>query len=128
LLKNKLFCLGERIAGALPIKIFMQLPEGQILQEGDISSRDQREPLIVLEGFVRTAEISLKIAELGILNIMNANTAICPQYAVNTDPSPIPDREGQSYLAQFSSQKEIVKQIFKLDHVYCASIEEELNY
>lgn len=103
------------------------MPQEEVLDRQQVALLPRDERIIVIEGYVRTEKLALKIAELKLLTILNANTSVAPmlQYAGGTDQSPINDQEANDYIGEFSQRNDIVKQVFETDHVYCASLQEE---
>ncbi len=127
LVKNKLF-LGEvPINGALPMKIFLKMPEERILTEEEIKELCPNEPLIVIEGYINNnCSLKAAIQELGLNAIINSNNAILPQYAnCPNDPQIIDDEEAQKDIFDLQKAQWITKNVLELDHIYCASVEEE---
>lgn len=129
LLKNKLMLIDKPIPHAKSLKIFLKMPEEQLLDKQTIALYAREEKVLVIEGYVKSEEIISKISEFGILKIINANTSAPSmlQYASGTDQKPIEDEQANDYIGKFSKLENIVDQVFEIDHIYCASLKEECD-
>ncbi len=115
LIKNKLNLLGERIKNIEAIKVFIEFPSQKILQPKELNKYSDQEPILVVEGYVRTQNLIAMISELGIFTILNANAAVHPntQYASGCDQSSFGDEEADQDVAFFKAKTEILNDVPK---------------
>lgn len=125
LLKNKTILGGEEIPGAQPIKAFVEMPGERILTSEEVSAFSARTPIIVLEGFIANDTVlEEKIAQIGVFRILNATLARLEQYASKTSQAKIEDVEAVAEIKALKKDTEAFD-VMQVDHMYCASIEEE---
>lgn len=132
LIKNKLSnCLGP-IQGAVSQRVYLKMPGERILDEQQIASLPENEPLIVLEGIVMKdvslLDVSLleAIKAAGLIPLILSNCAEEPQFAnLNEgDLGIIDDKVAQLDVEAFKKLN-LKSTKFALDHFYCASAGEE---
>ncbi|MBS0656202.1 MAG: hypothetical protein JSR46_10525 [Verrucomicrobia bacterium] len=125
LLKQKTTFCGKA-NDRLPMKLFLKMPEERVLEPNELALLPKKETILVVEGYINVLDLAEQVARLGLFTILNSNAACIDQYAQGSDQSPIEDEEAASDIAFYASRKdEIVEDIFKIDHVYCASVQEE---
>ena len=127
LIKNKLSNCSGKIEGAVSQSVFMRMPEEDILDDQEISSLNDQEPLIVLEGIVMNrASLDETIKEVGLIQLILSNCADGPQYAnlKKGDPGIIEDQDAQLEIEKLKGLN-LKETKFNLDHFYCASVGEE---
>lgn len=122
LVRQKTHFLGERIPNVTELKVFMRFPEQEILEDGMIVALPESDPVIVVEGYVFVEDLAARIRELGFFNIINANTAVLPQYISGVEP--VDDPQALEDIADFARQRDIVSTVFEVEHVFCASLKE----
>ncbi|MDP1880788.1 MAG: hypothetical protein Q8K60_07600 [Parachlamydiaceae bacterium] len=125
LIKNKLTLLGKPIENALSLKVFFEFPAQKLVTSEELAKYSNEEPILVVEGYVKTSDLVIKINEIGFMTIINTNSAIVPQYASKTNQSPFGDEEADQDVAKYQSMNSIINDIIKIDHIYCASLGEE---
>jgi hypothetical protein len=126
LIKNKVKFCGKPIVDAVPLKIYLKMPEQRVLEEEEIKALPKEEPLYVMEGYVKQEALLVEsVARKEFIALLNAQIARIPQYASNTKRDDLSPTLKQS-LQEFGAM-ENTNTIFSVDHMYCASVEEELS-
>ena len=153
LVKNKLTLCGQRIEGANPNKVFLEMPSERVLNEDEVKALPAHEPLVVLEGYAQYNEpLAATILKAGgLIELVNRNLVKNSQYTESFPQTPLDDVEAQEdlkkYLVQLSNpfrcdqiccasieveaQEDLKKYLaqlpnpFRCDHMFCASVEEE---
>lgn len=148
LLKNKLKLCGKEIPDAKPLQIILKMPEERVLLPDEIGLLSESEPIFVIEGYVRKEDwLRECVNQKGLLNLIKTGCLIENQYAVTDikdncpcplttiDMKSIPTKENP-LLADVEAHEEIeilkngVREaidIFEIDHMYCATLKEELK-
>jgi hypothetical protein len=125
LLKQKTTFCGKA-NGRPPLKLYLQLPQERVLEPNELALLPKKEAILVVEGYIKVLDLAEQVARVGLFTILNSNTACLDQYAQGSDQSPLEDEEAAIDVADFASKKdEIVGEMFEIDHVYCASVQEE---
>ncbi len=122
--KNKLQICNEPIVGALAKRVFIKMPEGEPL---DVVNLPDEEPIIVIEGYIdNNTNLQRRIMEVGLMNIINANCAVLPQYASGASKAPLEDKEACLDVQRFAScDFDEARKVIEIDHIYAASLREE---
>lgn len=139
LIKNKLKEGGNAIQGARPINLYLRNPD-TLLSSDEANALAGNTPLVVIEGKIRNEEKFISaIKSLGLLGIIQTNCMLEPsQYASGTSEAmdialkedsdvkkDLDDIVGRAKETLGLNPKEISDTIFKVDHLYCASLAEE---
>lgn len=130
LVKNKLFLCNKketkRIDQAEPMHVYLKMPERKVMTPEEISLVDPNQPIYVIESFIKkNTLLQQKIEDIGLMKIARANCAIFPQYASGTLNQEIDDEEARRDLQKCAEMKEALE-VMEIDHMYCASMKEEL--
>lgn len=122
--KNKLMFCDEPIADAVPKKVFIKMPEGQLV---DVARSDPAEPIIVLEGYVKPeTDLGNRLMAVGVMNMVLANCAPIKQYASGALQDPIRDQEAEQDVVRYKGADfDEARAVMELDHIFCSSIKEE---
>lgn len=122
--KNKLKIAERVLEDAIDKRLFLQMPQCQLV---DVSLRDSREPIIVIEGYIQDTEsLASRLVRLGVMTILRANCAILSQYASGASKAPIEDAEVVDDIARYSSADyDEARRTLDIDHIYAASLGEE---
>lgn len=124
--KNKVDFIGKRIEGARDLCFFVDAETKSLLREEEVRSHLCSRPVVVVEGYIRDGErLRGELREGRLIDIINANCALLEQYASKTDQGELADEELQRDLSEIAARAQpIVKEIFAVDHIYCASLKE----
>jgi hypothetical protein len=115
--KNKLLFCGKPMEGALRKRVFIKLPEEQLVKESGIPDD---EPLIVVEGYVPTkTDLKNTLVRVGFMNMVLSNCARIKQYASKTSQVPL-CAEVEADLARYrSADFNEANSCMRIDHVCC---------
>lgn len=123
--KSKTDNLGKTIAGAKDVRYFVDAAAQRLLNQDEVKALPHSTPLIVVEGYIKDPDLLARNLEAGkLIEIINANCALLPQYASGTDQSPLIDRELEEDITAIKRDAESMVQVFDVDHIYCASVKE----
>lgn len=105
------------------------MPENKILSLEEALELGQNNPLLVIEGYINDPEILIaQINAIGIKAIVNANSATVPQYADST--AEVIDKQAMediAFYADLEKKRDIKNTALNIDHMYCASLAEEIG-
>jgi hypothetical protein len=129
LIKNKLNFCGNPIPDRRVVQIFLKMPENKIINtEEALKLNGLKNPLFVIEGYINDQDLLItQINEIGIKAIVKANCATLPQYADSKEPVKNEQAvEDIKYYADLEKRLDI-KAALNIDHMYCASLQEEIG-
>jgi len=128
-IKNKLTFCGRPISDAIRHQAFLRMPEETLLSNEEIAHLSPEEPLIVVEGYIqKEGNLAEIVGEGRFLDMVRANCAIIPQYASGASEEDLSkdNVEAAADLLNYASTTyHRARQIMEIDHIYCASVQEE---
>ncbi|MBS0637747.1 MAG: hypothetical protein JSS12_09555 [Verrucomicrobia bacterium] len=122
--KNKLMFCDEPIVGAVAKKVFIKMPEEQLI---DVSLCNPAMPVIVVEGYVKPeTDLGNRLMAVGVMNMVLANCAPIKQYASGALQDPLSDQEAEQDVIRYKGPDfNDARAVMELDHIFCSSIKEE---
>jgi hypothetical protein len=109
--KNKLTIAGRPVLGVKRDVVFMRMPEQKILSEDEVMRVKPDKPVVVLEGFQANRPLVELIHEMGIFALVQSSLKKLPEYTADFN---VPQDVEPGYYTL----------AFRVDHMYCASMEE----
>ncbi|MEI8366769.1 MAG: hypothetical protein WCF65_10175 [Parachlamydiaceae bacterium] len=124
LVKNKLTLCKQPIPSAFPLQVYIRMPGEEVLTQKEVKEISENEPLIVIEGYVKTPELAAKIQQIGLVAFVKINASHAAIQFPEDCAQPM-EAEFEQDRQDLEKLRPQIAKIFEIDHMFCSSMREE---